>query len=155
MRTIRGAHPPGALCASKFAPGEFVVLKKSHRWTFSAIKQEFFDEGETMQINLSGQQVEITEPLRQYALEKLRRLERHFDHMTTTNVVLHVEKKRHLAEATIHAKGAMLHADAEGTDMYAAIDSLSDKLDRQVLKHKEKTMDHRNNSAPKKLNGNH
>ena len=104
-----------------------------------------------MQINVSGHQVEITEPLRQYALEKLGRLQRHFDHMTTTNVVLHVEKKRHLAEATIHAKGALLHADAEGADMYAAIDSLSDKLDRQVLKHKEKTTDHRNNSVSRHL----
>ncbi len=106
-----------------------------------------------MQINVSGHQVEITEPLRQYAVEKLGRLERHFDHMTTTNIVLHVEKKRHLAEATIHAKGATLHANAEGSDMYTAIDFLSDKLDRQVLKHKEKITDHRNHSAAKRSNG--
>jgi putative sigma-54 modulation protein len=95
-----------------------------------------------MQITVSGQQVEVTEPLKTYAAEKLGRIQKHFDHMTTTNIVLHVEKNRHLAEATIHAKGTQLHANAEGSDMYAAIDSLADKLDRQVLKHKEKTTDH-------------
>lgn len=98
-----------------------------------------------MQITVSGQQVEVTEPLRNYASEKIGRLQRHFDNMTTSNVVLHVEKNRHLAEATIFAKGATIHADAEGTDMYAAIDILADKLDRQVLKHKEKIQDHRGN----------
>lgn len=95
-----------------------------------------------MQITISGQQVEITDPIRQYAEEKISKIQRHFDHVTTTNVVLHVEKTRHLAEATIHASGATVHANAEGTDMYAAIDALIDKLDRQIIKHKEKTTDH-------------
>lgn len=95
-----------------------------------------------MQITVSGQQVEITESLRSYATEKVGRIQKHFDNVTTSNVVLRVEKNRHLAEATIHAKGAKLHANAEGDDMYAAIDSLADKLDRQVLKHKEKKTDH-------------
>jgi putative sigma-54 modulation protein len=98
-----------------------------------------------MQITVSGHQMEVTEPLRNYASEKIGRLQRHFDNMTTSNIVLHVEKNRHKAEATIHAKGATLHANAEGIDMYAAIDALADKLDRQVLKHKEKTTDHRGN----------
>lgn len=104
-----------------------------------------------MQITVSGQQMLITEPLRSYASEKLTRIQRRFDHVTTTNVVLHVEKNRHMAEATIHAKGVTLHADAEGDSMYAAIDSLADKLDRQVLKHKEKvtTNHHRTNKASK------
>jgi len=98
-----------------------------------------------MQLNVSGQQIEITEPLRQYVTEKIGRIQKHFDHVTNTNVVLHFEKKknRHLAEATINAKGAQLHADSEGDDMYAAIDALADKLDRQVLKHKEKSSNHR------------
>ncbi len=95
-----------------------------------------------MQINVSGHQMDITEPLRAYVNEKIGRIQKHFDHVTNTNVVLHVEKNRHRAEATIHAKGAALHADAEGGDMYAALDALADKLDRQVLKHKEKTRDH-------------
>ena len=95
-----------------------------------------------MQITVSGQQVDVTAPLRDYALEKVGRIQKHFDHMTTTNIVLHVEKNRHMAEATINAKGTQLHADAEGLDMYAAIDSLADKLDRQVIKHKEKATNH-------------
>ena len=95
-----------------------------------------------MQLTLTGHQIEITDPLRTYATDKIKRIEKHFDHVTTTNIVLHVEKNRHLAEATLHAKGATLHANAEGADMYAAIDSLTDKLDRQILKHKEKTTDH-------------
>lgn len=104
-----------------------------------------------MQITVSGQQMDVTEPLRSYAAEKIGRLQRHFDNMTTSNVVLHVEKNRHKAEATIHAKGVTLHADAEDADMYAAIDSLADKLDRQVLKHKEKsTSHHRNHGSHKK-----
>lgn len=95
-----------------------------------------------MQITVSGHQVDITEPLRSYVSEKLGRIQKHFDHVTNTNVVLHVQKNRHLAEATIHTRGAALHANAEGADMYAAIDALADKLDRQVLKHKEKTVSH-------------
>lgn len=104
-----------------------------------------------MQITVTGHQMDVTEPLRNYVAEKIGRLQRHFDNMTTGNIVLHVEKNRHKAEATIHAKGVTLHADAEDGDMYAAIDSLADKLDRQVLKHKEKTTSHhRNDTALKK-----
>jgi putative sigma-54 modulation protein len=95
-----------------------------------------------MQNTITGQNIDITDPLRDYVNEKMERIQRHFDHVTNTNVVLHVEKTRHLAEATINAKGAQLHANAEGADMYAAIDSLADKLDRQVLKLKEKAADH-------------
>lgn len=91
-----------------------------------------------MEISVTGQQMTVTEPLRTYAIDKLGRVGRHFDRVTATHVVLHVEKQRHVAEATIHAEGATLHADAEGTDMYAALDALADKLDRQVLRHKEK-----------------
>jgi putative sigma-54 modulation protein len=102
-----------------------------------------------MQINVTGQQVEVTEPLRKYVAEKIGRIQKHFDHVTTMNVVLHYEKKknRHTVEATIHAKGASLHADSEDNDMYAAIDILADKLDRQVLKHKEKVTDHHRNGG--------
>ena len=106
-----------------------------------------------MQITVIGHQVDITESLRAYASEKVGRIQRHFDHVTNTNIVLHVQKNLHKAEATIHARGATLHADAEGIDMYSAIDSLADKLDRQVLKHKEKTSSHhRNEGSLKKLN---
>lgn len=67
-----------------------------------------------MQITVTGHQVEVTEPLRQYAADKLGRIQKHFDHVTTTNIVLHVQKLRHVAEATIHAKGATLRAAPSG-----------------------------------------
>lgn len=91
-----------------------------------------------MQLSISGHHVDVTDALKSYASEKLSRLERHFDQITNVHVVLSVEKQRQRAEATIHASGAELFADADSDDMYAAIDSLADKLDRQVIKHKEK-----------------
>ncbi len=95
-----------------------------------------------MQINLTGHHVELTPPLHDYVNSKMERLERHFDHVTDIHVVLSVEKLRHKAEATLHVSGGTLFADAVQEDMYAAIDSLTDKLDRQVKKHKEKLTDH-------------
>lgn len=100
-----------------------------------------------MQISISGQHLEITKSLHQHVSEKIEKIVRHFDHVTNTNVVLAVEHKRHKAEATINAKGAMLHASSTRDDMYAAIDSMVDKLDRQVLKHKEKMTDHHRTDA--------
>lgn len=96
-----------------------------------------------MQINLSGRHLDITPALRAYVETKLLRIERHFDHVTTAHVVLAVEKERKKAEATIHVNRGNLFADAEHNDMYAAIDKLMDKLDRQVKKHKEKLSAHR------------
>lgn len=97
-----------------------------------------------MDITVSGHQIDITPALRDYTLEKVGRIQRHFDHAITADVVLHVEKKRFTAEANVRAKGAVIHANAEGDDMYMAIDLLIDKLDRQVLRHKEKiTEQHR------------
>ncbi len=91
-----------------------------------------------MQLNISGHHVEVTDALRNYTSEKLSKLERHFDHITNVHVVLSVEKFKQRAEATMHVSGAELFADADSDDMYAAIDALTDKLDRQILKHKEK-----------------
>lgn len=91
-----------------------------------------------MQIDISGHHVEVTDALRDYVSEKLERLARFNDEITSIQAILSVEKNRHIAEATIRAKGADLHANAEHEDMYAAIDLLSDKLDRQVVKHKQK-----------------
>lgn len=95
-----------------------------------------------MQIDVTGHHLDLTPPLREYVTTKLGKLERHFDHVTDCHVVLTVEKQRHRAEATIHVSGNDLFADAVEGDMYAAIDALSDKLDRQVIKHKEKVSDH-------------
>ena len=95
-----------------------------------------------MKISISGQQMDITPALHKHVEEKVEKIVRHFDHVTSTHVVLHVEKTRHLAEATINAKGATLHASGAAGDMYAAIDAMVDKLDRQVIRHKEKLTDH-------------
>ena len=96
-----------------------------------------------MQIDLTGHHVEITTPLRDYVNSKMERLERHFDHVNDIHVILSVEKLRHKAEATLHVSGSNLHADDVQEDMYAAIDGLVDKLDRQGKKHKEKLKNHR------------
>ena len=98
-----------------------------------------------MQVNLTGHHVDITDALRAYVDEKIARLERHFDHVTNVHVILSVEKKSQKAEATVHIAGADVFADAVHEDMYAAIDALVDKLDRQVLRHKEKIKKHRGN----------
>lgn len=96
-----------------------------------------------MQVNLTGHHVDISNALRSYVDTKLARLERHFDHVTDVHVILTVEKLRHKAEATVHVSGNDLFADAIEDDMYAAIDGLIDKLDRQILKHKEKLTSHK------------
>jgi len=95
-----------------------------------------------MQIDLTGHHVDITPALRGYVNEKFERLERHFDHVINAHVILTVEKLRHKAEAYMLVSGSKLFADVVNDDMYAAIDLLADKLDRQVLKHKEKLKDH-------------
>jgi len=98
-----------------------------------------------MQINLTGHHVDVTESLKGYVHNKFERLTRHFDHVLDIHVILSVEKLRQKAEATLHVNGTKVFADSVHEDMYAAIDGLIDKLDRQVLKHKEKKRDHRNN----------
>ena len=95
-----------------------------------------------MQINLTGHHVEITDSLRNYVDTKFSKLERHFDHISNVHVILNVEKLNQKAEATMHLSGAEVFASSENTDMYVAIDSMVDKLDRQVIKHKEKLKKH-------------
>ena len=90
-----------------------------------------------MQLTITGHHLEVTTPLKEYVENKLERLQRHFDQITATHVILTVEKKIvQRAEATIHVAGG------ESEDMYAAIDALSDKLDRQLIKHKQKHRGH-------------
>ncbi|PRD22038.1 UNVERIFIED_CONTAM: hpf [Trichonephila clavipes] len=95
-----------------------------------------------MQLNLTGRHVEVTDSLRDYVNTKFAKLERHFDHINNVHVILDVEKLSQKAEATLHVNGGELFASTEHQDMYAAIDSLIDKLDRQVIKHKEKLARH-------------
>ncbi|TDU30836.1 putative sigma-54 modulation protein [Panacagrimonas perspica] len=104
-----------------------------------------------MNLNISGHHLDLTPPLREYVTSKLKRIERHFDHLINADVILSVEKLRHKAEATVHASGADLHAEAVvEADMYAAIDSLIDKLDQQTRKHKEKLRHHHVKTAVKR-----
>ncbi|MGK0296588.1 MAG: putative sigma-54 modulation protein [Gammaproteobacteria bacterium] len=102
-----------------------------------------------MQINLTGHHLDITPALRSFVHEKLERIERHFDHITNIHVILTVEKGRQKAEASIHVNKGNIFANAQHDDMYAAIDMLIDKLDRQVIKHKEKLSNHKSNASIK------
>ena len=96
-----------------------------------------------MNLNLTGHHLEITPAIRAYVVTKLERVTRHFDHVIDVNVVLSVDKLRQKIEATVHLRGKDIHVESVDPDMYAAIDALADKLDRQVLKHKELVKNHR------------
>lgn len=95
-----------------------------------------------MQMTISGHHLDLTDPIRNYVTTKLSKLERHYEQITSTAVILTVEKLVQKAEATVLVAGAELFANAEHEDMYAAIDALTDKLDRQLIKHKEKHRGH-------------
>jgi putative sigma-54 modulation protein len=100
-----------------------------------------------MQLNVTGHNIEVTAALRTYVEKKLERIARHFDQVIDVHCVLTVEKLRQKAEATMHVSGNSIHADASEANMYAAIDLLTDKLDRRVKKHKEKKCDHHASEA--------
>ena len=95
-----------------------------------------------MQIETHGQQIEVTPALRDYVETRLARLARHFEHPCQIRVQLGLDKPEHKAVATVNLSGRTLHTDASGQDMYAAIDLLADKLDRLLMKQKEKMVDH-------------
>jgi putative sigma-54 modulation protein len=100
-----------------------------------------------MNLNLTGHRLEITPAIRDYVMAKLDRVTRHFDDVIDVNVVMSVDKLRHKVEVNLHTRGKDIHVEAIEPDMYAAIDALADKLDRQVLKHKEKRELHRHEAA--------
>jgi putative sigma-54 modulation protein len=95
-----------------------------------------------MQLSITGHQIEVTESMRNYVTEKFQKLDRHFDQVIDVHVILEVEKLSQKAEATVQVNGAKLFAEDTQEDLYAAIDGLIDKLDRQVLRHKEKLQGH-------------
>ena len=95
-----------------------------------------------MQITISGHHVDITQAIRNYVTSKLSKLERHYEQITSTSVILTVEKLSQKVEATVHVSGGELFAVAEHPDMNTAIDALSDKMDRQIIKYKEKQRGH-------------
>jgi putative sigma-54 modulation protein len=95
-----------------------------------------------MELTVTGRQVEVTAPMREYVKGKLERLARHFDHVLNVHVILGVEKLKQTAEGTLNLTGKTLHAQSDGQDVYAAVDALVDKLDAQIKKHKERITDH-------------
>jgi len=100
-----------------------------------------------MNLKISGHHLELTPSLREYVQNKLERIKRHFDNVIDVTVILAVDDntekdKRQRAEINVHMRGKDLHVESEAQDMYAAIDLLMDKLDRQVLKHKDRIQDH-------------
>lgn len=94
-----------------------------------------------MNLTITGHHLEITPAIRGYVEEKLKRVKRHFDQVIDVTVILAVEKLKHKAEVSVHVRGKDIFVESDDGDMYAAIDALFDKLDRQILKHKEKTGD--------------
>ena len=95
-----------------------------------------------MNLKITGHHVEVTPAIRDYATTKLDRVIRHFDNVTSVNVILSVEKLKQKAEVTVHVRGKDIYVESDDGDMYAAIDSMVDKLDRQVLKYKQKAFEH-------------
>jgi putative sigma-54 modulation protein len=91
-----------------------------------------------MNLNVSGHHLEVTPAIRSYVESKLERVTRHFDHLIDAHVILTVDRQRQKAEVTLHVRGKDLHCESEENDLYAAIDLLADKLDRQVLRYKDK-----------------
>jgi putative sigma-54 modulation protein len=100
-----------------------------------------------MQINITGHHIEVTPALRSYVTEKLQRIYRHFDNVISTDVILKVENHHKQVEAKVNAAGKSLFAQESGKDMYAAIDGLIDKLDKQVRRHKDRVRGHHASAA--------
>lgn len=105
-----------------------------------------------MNVTISGHHLDVSPALREYVLNKLDRITRHFDQVVDITVLLSVEKlsekeRRQKAEVTLHVKGKDLFAECSSEDLYAAIDQLMDKLDRQVVRHKDKMQDHHHESV--------
>jgi putative sigma-54 modulation protein len=100
-----------------------------------------------MNLQLTGHQLDITPALRDYVTAKLDRITRHFDHLIDVSVVLSVRKLEQKAECNVHVRGRDIFCESTAEDMYAAIDTLVDKLDRQILKHKERGVEQRQGGA--------
>lgn len=102
-----------------------------------------------MNIKLTGHHLEITTAIRNYVTGKFERITKHFDHVIDVNVIMTVEKLKHKAEANVHLSGKDIHVETADDNMYAAVDLLVDKLDRQIIKHKEKNSTDRHNNPLK------
>jgi len=106
-----------------------------------------------MNLYLTGHHLEITPSIREYVSSKLARITHHFDHVIDVNVILSVEKLHQKVEASVHVRGRDIHCESTDPDMYAAIDGLVDKLDRTIIKHKEKSLERRHSGGSLKHHG--
>lgn len=100
-----------------------------------------------MNLHITGHHVQVTPAIREYLSGKMERVTKHFDHVIDVNVILSVEKLRHKVEATVRVRGRDIFCESTEEDMYAAIDTLIDKLDRAIIKHKEKGLSHRHDEV--------
>ncbi len=100
-----------------------------------------------MNLHLTGHHLQITPAIGDYVSSKLQRIKHHFDHVIDVNVILSVNKLQHKVEATVHVRGKDIFCESAAPDMYAAIDDLTDKLDRTIIRHKEKGLAQRHNGA--------
>jgi len=103
-----------------------------------------------MNLHLTGHQLPITPAIREYVASKLERISHHFDYVIDVNVIMSVEKLEQKVEATVHVRGKDIFCESCAPDMYAAIDGLVDKLDRKIIKHKEKNLSQRHDGAAMK-----
>lgn len=109
-----------------------------------------------MNLTISGHHLEVTPALRDYVTSKLDRVIRHFDRVVDVKVLLTVEKqrekeKRQRAECNIHVKGSDLFAATAHEDLYAAVDDLVDKMDRQVIRHKNRVQSHHHSALKREF----
>ncbi|MFA5487894.1 MAG: ribosome-associated translation inhibitor RaiA [Candidimonas sp.] len=95
-----------------------------------------------MNLSITGRHLEVTPAIREYVMNKMARVSRHFDNVIDTQVILSIERVNHTAEATMRLPGKDIHCEATDENLYASIDLLADKIDRQVIKYKTKTQNH-------------
>ena len=104
-----------------------------------------------MNLKISGHHLAITPAIHDYLQDKLAKVSRHFEQVMDVDIILSVDKLDQKAEAKVHLSGKDLFCESIDADMYAAIDGLADKLDRAVLKHKEKLVDHHNQESIRRV----
>lgn len=100
-----------------------------------------------MNLHITGHHIHVTPAIRDYLSTKMERVNKHFDHVIDVNVIMSVAKLHQKVEATMHVRGREIFCESTQEDMYAAIDALIDKLDRAIIKHKEKHFGHRHGST--------
>ena len=100
-----------------------------------------------MEVQISGHHAQVTESMRKHVNRRLKKIGNHFRYPTTTDVILEKMKASWMAEATIRGRKVSIHAKSEARDVFSAVDSLSHKLDRQIIKHKERSKDRFRNSG--------